>query len=264
MANAIYLVIIIVSFLFFVKYTTIFFKKVGWEVENYLNLRIPYSLGVCLLVAFYIHGWFFLYPTFNIIFGYLTMIWLIGFIDDTKGTKYPKGLKGHIKYLIVEKKVSTGIIKIIGTVSVSAVTTYLLNPTTVIVACRYFLLLTFTPHVMNLLDTKPLRVWKLAGVQALLFLPLYYNLKAEIASLGVLIVPIIYLESKRKAMLGDNGATLVGGAIALVVLYQLSPFVQTMLLLFYFFVILLAEKISISKLIENNFILRVFDRWGVS
>lgn len=264
MENAIYLVIIIGTFPFFVNCITIFFEKVGWHVTNYLKVRIPYSLGFCLLIACFIHGRFFLYPSYSYIFGYLTIIWFIGFIDDTQGTKYPKGLRGHIKYLLVERKVSTGIIKIFGTVFISAITTWLLNPITMIDASRYFFLLIFTPHVMNLLDTRPLRVWKLAGINAFLFLPFLYNFLVQVVMFGLLLVPITYFESKKKAMLGDNGATLVGGAIALVIIFQLSPTIQTILLLFYFFIILLAEKVSISKLIEKNGVLRVFDRWGVS
>lgn len=263
MENEIYMVMFILFFPLFIFIISFFFHKRGWIVTNYMQIEIPYSLGFCLLVAIYIYGRVIAPNNINLAFFYLTLIWLIGFIDDTLGTKYPKGLKGHIRYLVVQGKISTGIIKIVGTVVISLVTTWLLEPSSFLDSCRYFLLLVFTPHVMNLFDTRPLRVWKLVGVNSVFFIPLIYEL-SQFLALIFLVIPLIYFEGKRKAMLGDSGATLLGGALAFLIILHLHPYIQTVMLLLYTYLIFIAEKVSLSQIIEDNALLRKLDRWGVS
>ncbi|WNF37843.1 hypothetical protein RJD24_05175 [Bacillaceae bacterium IKA-2] len=240
----------------------IIFIYLGWSVTNYLGDETPYSLGLCVLGA-----GIFILGSLNInsfIFIYLGILWLTGFIDDYFGTKFPKGLKGHLQLFIQTGKVSTGLIKLGSTVSVAAIFSFLFYNGLIIERLAAFILLVLGPHVMNLFDTRPLRVWKVIGVQAIAFLPLLLQLQVDfLLTLIFIIASLIIFEGKMLAMLGDNGATLLGGMINLLVVFYLSALLQWFVVAIYCLIIWVTERISLSEWIEKTPILKRIDRWGV-
>jgi hypothetical protein len=241
--------------------SSVLFKELGWKVTNYLGVEIPYNLGFCMFLVVFSYS---IYLNNILISIYFSVLWVTGFIDDRFGTKYPKGLKGHIGLFVKTKKVTTGLFKLICTVTVALVF-IMVNEAIFIEHFTVFLLLILPPHIMNLFDTRPLRVWKVIAMHSMLFFPVIFQLSFFMLFSAVIItISMIYFEGTKKAMLGDNGATLLGGVISVFAIFHLSLLLQWFLICFYFFIIFVTEKISISKWIENKPFLRRIDRWGVS
>ncbi len=236
------------------------FIQAKLNVTNNLGNKTPYFLGLAIYVAIISYDYF-----SNNIFmlTYLTVLWLTGFIDDCFGTNYPKGLKGHLRLFFKAKKISTGLLKLLCTVTI-AFLIVALTEGSFLLRITIFLLLILPPHVMNLFDTRPLRVWKVIFVHIFLYFPLIFQLSFSlIFTVAIIVVSLIYFEGSRKGMLGDNGATLLGGLISVFAIYFLSFSIQWLLICFYLFIIFVTEKISISEWIERKPFLRRIDRWGV-
>jgi UDP-N-acetylmuramyl pentapeptide phosphotransferase/UDP-N-acetylglucosamine-1-phosphate transferase len=241
------------------------FIKSGWKVTNYLGRETPYSLGLCVFIAI-------CYVTFQVTSKittfailYLFVLWLSGFIDDRFGSKYPKGLKGHILLFVNTGRISTGLVKLSSTIIAALVyITYIVNGTYIDRIVAFFILI-MSPHVMNLFDTRPLRVWKVLALHSVMFIPFLWQVSfGLLASIFFMIASIIYFEGNRIGMLGDNGATLLGGVVSIFAIYNLQLSLQLLLLGIYISVIVFTERFSISALIEKSPFLKRIDRWGVS
>ncbi len=242
--------------------------RLGCKVTNYVGEETPYSLGgsMFFFVFYYVY-------ILNLDLGlatifYIVVLWLTGLIDDRFGTKYPKGLKGHIDLFIRSRKISTGLLKLVGTFVAACLLVVVdvpMFPLGILNFIVIFSLLILTPHVMNLFDTRPLRVWKIVFLHGVMFWSLLLQMPFRfIVGLLIVLITFIYFEATRKAMLGDNGATLLGGVVSLLMIYHLSLPMQAMICLFYLFIVLVTEKISLSKWIEARPVLKWIDRWGVS
>ncbi|ARK31381.1 hypothetical protein [Halalkalibacter krulwichiae] len=243
------------------------FRTMELSVMNFEGKRVPYSLGVVIIFSYsflYAHTPHLEKSLSIASFIFVLAIWLLGLIDDVFGKPYPKGLKGHVIYFLKNKKVTTGLVKAIGTVVATILYLFSSETRSLITYMIAFLLLTGIPHVMNLFDTRPLRVWKLTLCCTIFILALS-PLPSFLFVVMVLTLFYIWyvLEGYRKAMLGDNGATLVGAILAIVIINQLTITVQYGLLLFVLVLILAAEKYSFSALIENSSFLKAVDRLGV-
>lgn len=245
--------------------TSKLFLQLDCYVTNFEGNDTPYNLGLCIFIIV-----IYFYQVNNLsiadlTFLYLFVLWLTGFIDDRFGAKYPKGLKGHIRLFLQSKKISTGLFKLIGTVTTALCVTIFNFSVGSIQLFVIFLLLILTPHVMNLFDTRPLRVWKVILLHSFLFTPLIFRTSIyDFASILFIIIVLTFFEAKRKTMLGDNGATLLGGILGLFAIIYLSIVMQVLLVLSYLLIIVVAEKISLSKWIEARPFLKWFDRLGVS
>ncbi|WP_227938448.1 hypothetical protein [Alkalihalobacillus deserti] len=243
------------------------FKMMNLGVKNYEGKDVPYSLGVLI-----IYSYSFMYafpPRLNpslsfASFVFVLSIWLLGLIDDVYGKPYPKGLKGHMIYFVKNHILTTGLLKAGGTVVTAIVFLWVSELRSYLAYFVAFLLLTGLPHVMNLFDTRPLRVWKLA-ISLLALVMVFNPLPSFRFILMVLTVFYIWyvLEGYRKAMLGDNGATGIGAILAVIVVNQFSLSVQYGLLVFVLVLILVSEKYSFSALIESSSFLRAIDRIGI-
>ncbi|WP_088104741.1 hypothetical protein [Halalkalibacter urbisdiaboli] len=243
------------------------FRCANWTTINYEGQQIPYSLGVFVVFSYAVLCAF--PPTQSLVFSYGALayvigIWLIGFLDDRFGQAYPKGLKGHFSCLVAEKKVTTGVMKVIGTLLIAMLFTYYYQPQSVWEGIRCFLLLTWLPHVMNLFDTRPLRVWKVV-----LFFTVILLLTVALPSLTMMIYLLVVfyltfvLEGHRRAMLGDNGATAVGAILALLTVSHTSIIFQSAVIILSFSLMVIAERMSFSALIEQRSVLRWVDKIGI-
>lgn len=255
--------VVIVLFPVLLWLFAIIFIYLGWSVTNFIGDETPYSLGICVLGA-----GLFIIRSLNIesiIFIYLGMLWLTGFIDDRFGKKYPKGLRGHFQLFFQTGKVSTGLLKLASTVWVAAVFSIFFYNGLIIERLAAFILLVLGPHVMNLFDTRPLRVWKVIAVQATTLLPVFIQMQVGILLTVIfMIVSLIIFEGKLIGMLGDNGATLLGGMINLLAITYLSALLQWFVVAIYCLIIFITERISLSEWIEKTPTLKRIDRWGVS
>ncbi|MFA9555994.1 hypothetical protein ACERII_01615 [Evansella sp. AB-rgal1] len=251
---------VLVIFMFF--YVSFIFKDYGLSVKNYKGLLVPYSIGfifVVLLSGDYLFTNYLVIDKYT--YHYVFFIWLLGFIDDCFGSQFPKGIKGHFSILFREKEVTTGLIKAVGVVAFSIYYLVMktdMTPTSLLV----FALLVLFPHTMNLLDTKPLRVWKITAVTTVVPFFLLSERDAFFIFLFLVVCMWAIFESRMKAMLGDNGAMITGSVGAIVALQFNSTFYTLCLVFFCVFITVVAEKISIQSWLERTPVFRQIDQLG--
>ncbi|WP_078552947.1 hypothetical protein [Bacillus alkalicellulosilyticus] len=241
------------------------FTKANWMVLNYQKVMVPYSLGVLIIYGYLLA--FLIFPAIPL-FSYMSMlyiigIWIIGLIDDVFGGKETKGLTGHFTQLITRGKVSTGLLKVIGTVTLTYAFLLYLQPLSIELWIRNGLILLLTPHIMNLFDTRPLRVWKVCVIYAILLVGVFQTMPFFVYLYLLIFLFTHYVfEGHKLAMLGDNGATTLGAILAVVTVFHAPTQFQWYVVLLFITLTILAERVSFSKWIESSPLLRRIDRWG--
>ncbi|MGO4887041.1 hypothetical protein ACJ2A9_04720 [Anaerobacillus sp. MEB173] len=239
------------------------YRKMGWTVRNFEGKEIPYSLGMMVVVAALV------IITIESVtpeyMYYISIIWLLGFIDDRYGLPTPKGLKGHFRLFLQKGTMTTGLLKVVGTICAGIFMLALLQPDGWFSFIRYSFLLLLTPHVMNLFDTRPLRVWKLTILHVGFFLTLFFSLPFSVMFFLVVVTLLFYIAEGRKwTMLGDNGATAIGAILSLLIITHVEPTIQWGLVICYAGLTITAEKISFTNWIEKTTWIKRIDKWGTS
>ncbi|OLO42826.1 hypothetical protein BTR23_02165 [Alkalihalophilus pseudofirmus] len=249
--------------------TMVFFTRMNWITINFLQKSVPYSIGSFVLYSYFIFAIFSpweiqLFSGVSIV--YLLGLWLVGLIDDMIGDKQTKGLKGHIRAFIKEGTFSTALLKLTSTLILTYLWILLLAPSTIEQWVRYSLILILTPHVMNLFDTRPLRVWKVTLLHIPIFLPyVVVNVPFSYYLFLLTFLFIFYvLEGHAVAMLGDNGATLMGGILAIITVSHTTVQQQYIVISLLVLLTIVAEKISFTKWIEKHPLMKIVDQWGLS
>lgn len=188
----------------------------------------------------------------------LFAITFLGLMDDLLGNTAQKGLRGHFLLLFREKRLSTGVVKALGTGIVALwVVLYFQRATPFL----DWLILVLAVNFINLLDLRPGRALK--GTILLFFpallLPIDdYRLLAATAGL---ICAYARYDMHGLVMLGDSGANTLG-MIGGLVLLQAPFFIKGFCLMFLVILHLIAESYSFSKIIERYAWLNMIDRWG--
>ncbi|WP_216829458.1 hypothetical protein [Alkalihalobacterium elongatum] len=247
----------------------IFFTRMNWTSINFLKNPVPYSIGFFVLYSYLIFAIFspweiHLFSGISIV--YLLGLWLIGLIDDIFGEKNIKGLKGHIGKFIREGSFSTALLKLTGTLMLAYIWISLVEPVTLEQWVRYSIILILTPHVMNLFDTRPLRVWKVSLLHVAIFLP-YVAVDVPFAYYLFLLsffFLFYVLDGHAVAMLGDNGATLMGGILAVVTVMHAPIQQQYIVIILLILLTVVAERVSFTKWIEKHPFMKILDQWGLS
>ncbi|WP_157812005.1 hypothetical protein [Alteribacter populi] len=235
-------------------------------MKNFNNKSVPYNFGVVLFFWITLD---YVRPTAielqAVDYWFLLSIWLIGWMDDQFGTSFPKGITGHFRYCFNERKMTTGFIKAFGGVILSFLYLLLLLKSGEISFSEATILsslLILLPHVLNLLDTRPLRVMK---VGALIYFVILFQLQG-----GLLVVPgllILFLlwfkeEVRERTMLGDNGAMVFGAYLAVLARYLDGNSIVITLVTICVLLTILAEKYSISRIVAKTKLLRAIDLFG--
>jgi UDP-GlcNAc:undecaprenyl-phosphate/decaprenyl-phosphate GlcNAc-1-phosphate transferase len=177
---------------------------------NYRGRSVLFPLGVFLIAAagLALAVW----PSRWLVF--LLGVGLLGLVDDFAAGS-PRGLRGHGRAL-ARGELSTGAIKAVGTVALAA---YAAPGGLAEVA-----VLALAAHVGNLLDTRPGRTEKGVAVTAALSCAAAWSL-APLEPIAPLILPVALgasLTLRERAMLGDSGASLVGGMAGVSLIAALS------------------------------------------
>lgn len=246
-------------------FSMVIFAKLGWSVQNFEGKKVPYSLGIFILFSYSLFLLLFVEQTYIIaIWIYLLGIWFTGLLDDWFGTKTEKGLKGHLKAFIYKGIFSTGILKIFSTAIFTYYVLISIHVQTFAEWIRYGIILLLAPHIMNLFDTRPLRVWKVSLLYGCLFLPWLqiFPLSAYLYLMSFYFIFYVF-EGHKIAMLGDNGATLIGAIFAIMTIMHASVAQQWGLIAIFFLLTIIAEKISFSRFIAKYPILKWIDEIGV-
>lgn len=245
-------------------------SEAGAVKKNYQGNLIPAMAGIIFPLLFSLVSLplLFLKQPGNTLVVSLFAIYgtaLLGLLDDTMGDAGPRGLKGHFSYLWQHKKISTGVIKASGTGVIALWVVFSLEPMTIervtVVSFINWLLLVLSVNLINLLDLRPGRAVKITAffitIAALFPLEDY---KIISLTAGILLAYLPY-DLQSMVMLGDSGSNCLG-MIAGLILLQLPDVVKISLVLIFLLLHIVAEKLSFTRIIEGNALLRLIDRWG--
>lgn len=232
---------------------------------NYLGRRLAFPLGAVVLASALVAigaGAAFDASDPGRWLAYLIGVALLGLMDDARGRTSPRGLRGHGAALI-RAELSTGVIKALGTLGLAAYaasgldrggTNYLVDA----------LVLALATHLGNLLDTGPGRVEKTLGLTGL-GLCLAYTTVAPVELLAPFIGPVAvgaWFTLRERAMLGDAGASLIGGMIGICLLTTTTPAAAAVALVILIAISLYGEFRSMSSAIGRVPLLERLDSLG--
>jgi UDP-GlcNAc:undecaprenyl-phosphate/decaprenyl-phosphate GlcNAc-1-phosphate transferase len=182
---------------------------------------------------------------------------LLGFLDDRWGTPEFKGLRGHLRALS-RGRITTGLLKAVGGVGIAAAAAAQFHTGATVLAAA--LAIALSANAFNLLDLRPLRALKVFWPASLLFiavLPITHAL-----TLGASL-PYSGAEGRRKVMLGDAGANLLGAVTGTTAAMTLPGYGLWILAAILALLHLRAEKHSLTAWIAGRSWATAVDNWGV-
>ncbi len=184
---------------------------------NYRGRAVAFPLGAILLVAALIA--LAADPSRWLVF--LFGVGCLGLVDDLAGAA-PRGWRGHAR-AVLRGELSTGAVKAGGTVALAAYAA----AGTGAVGLDYVAevgVLTLAAHLGNLLDTRPGRSEKALALIAGCICMASGSL-APLEPVAALIGPVAvgaWFTLRERAMLGDSGASLIGGMIGVLLVTTLA------------------------------------------
>ncbi len=190
----------------------------------------------------------------------------LGFADDRWGSPAAKGLRGHLRKLARERRLTSGIIKATGGLVAAGCIASAVLGLPADRAALATLATALAANGANLLDLRPGRasaasiVLMLAAVAGL---ALSGHRPAAMAAACVAVsASVLYPPDARGwAMLGDTGSNALGACVGLCLLQALPGLPSWIALLACLTVLhLIAERWSLSRIIEGNRLLAALDR----
>jgi len=185
---------------------------------NYRGRRVIFPIGVLLLAVDALA----LTAGLNRWLVFLCGVAYLGLVDDLAGGPM-RGWREH-GLAVARGELSTGALKAAGTVALAA---YAVTGTddTGLLYLTDLLALALAAHVGNLLDTRPGRCEKALALMAAVVCLASRSLDrlAPIAPLLPVVAICAWLTLSERAMLGDTGASLIGGMIGVLLVTTLSP-----------------------------------------
>lgn len=193
----------------------------------------------------------------------LTVVFVLGWIDDSVGDKVVKGFKGHLRKWQVERSVSTGLMKAGGTALTACWISIELGGG-LLAGLLHFGLIVLTTNAVNLLDLRPGRAIKAFLAVTLLILAAGEPSVAAAWLFPLLVGTLLLLPDDLggRAMLGDTGANLLGFALGTAAAVSAPWWLQTGMLAVLIVIHWIAECGSITRVIESSRLLNWLDEWG--
>jgi UDP-GlcNAc:undecaprenyl-phosphate/decaprenyl-phosphate GlcNAc-1-phosphate transferase len=224
---------------------------------NYRGRRVVFPIGVLLLVA----GVFALTAGLNRWLVFLCGVGYLGLVDDLAGGP-ARGWRGH-GLAVARRELSTGAIKAAGTLALAAYAVAGTDATGLLYLAD-LLVLALAAHLGNLLDTRPGRSEKGLALAATIICLGSWSLAplGPIAPLAPFVALCAWLTLSERAMLGDTGASLIGGMIGVLIVATLSPLGIGLALAVLVVISLYGEFRSISEAIERVPLLQRLDSLG--
>lgn len=188
-----------------------------------------------------------------------------GALDDLAGDSSSKGLKGHLGAL-ARGEVTTGAVKIVGLASTGLVAAVLADRRT----DRGFLsslvggaAIAGSANLANLFDLRPGRTLKVTTLGALpLLVPLHAEGAATAAAAIGAALGALPSDLRGESMLGDTGANAAGALVGLALVERTGLRGRLTVLAVTAALTVLSERVSFSKVIEGNAVLRRVDALG--
>lgn len=251
----------------------IFFKEQAYNIlvsckrlqPNFKGEMIPIGMGIFYIPSIIILSTFinFIYSSSIanlLLIGTLVMSF-VGYLDDSNVDKDNKGLKGHIKQLL-NLKLTTGMLKALAGLGISFYISINISSDFIEILLNTFIIALFT-NFMNLWDLRPGRASKVFLLLSLSIIS-FSTLIFKFYLLIMIILTLIYMlgDLKAKYMLGDTGSNLLGIFLGIVMAFNLEINSKILCLFLLIIVHILAEKVSFSKIIDNNKFLKYIDMMG--
>ena len=188
---------------------------------------------------------------------------LLGAVDDLLGGSEAQGFRGHVAAML-RGRLTTGGLKLVGGVAVALVAVAPIAGESVGRLLADGALVALAANLGNLLDRRPGRVIKVAGVT---FVVLAVATGAAHALGGVAVVigaalALLLDDLHERLMLGDAGANVLGGALGLGVVLSCAPGTRLVVLAIVAVLNLSSEVVSFSRVIDAVPPLRFLDRAG--
>lgn len=188
---------------------------------------------------------------------------LLGFVDDLLGTSADQGFRGHLRAL-GERRITTGMLKLAGGGALALVLVATARPEAGWRLVPDALLVALAANLVNLLDRAPGRAIKASLAAAV---PL--ALVAGSGPVGLALAPVLGGAAgllgddlRERLMLGDTGANVLGAALGLAAVLELSTGPRYAVLAALVALNVAAEVVSLSAVIDRTPPLRALDRLG--
>ncbi len=188
---------------------------------------------------------------------------LLGFVDDVLGTPDDRGFRGHLRAL-GQRRITTGMLKLAGGGALALVLVAAARPLGGWRLVADALLVALAANLVNLLDRAPGRAIKASLAAAV---PL--ALVAGSGPVGLALAPVLGGAAgllgddlRERVMLGDTGANVLGAALGLAAVLELSSGPRWVVLAVLVALNVAAEVVSLSRVIDRTPPLRRLDRLG--
>jgi UDP-GlcNAc:undecaprenyl-phosphate/decaprenyl-phosphate GlcNAc-1-phosphate transferase len=245
-------------------------RRCGRLASNFRGDRIPQSFGIVILliaeVELVLDAWLFPANVDRLLWaGCIGAFGLLGLLDDACGSADAKGLRGHLRALVRERRVTTGLLKAAVGAATAVWVGWRLNagrlPETLLAAG----VIALSANAINLLDLRPGRACGGFFAVAVPILIWGWRRDGSLSVPGLLYVAIPALvvwtwDAAGRVMLGDAGSNLLGAALGLGVCECTGTLAQALILAGLVALHVVAERVSITKLIESSRFLRSIDR----
>ena len=270
MTTLVYFIVIIVASLVLIPLWSELMRRVRHLEVNYRGRAIPQSMGgVYPLVFLPAAVWadrVGLIPA-EFLVRMLTMtvgFGVLGLVDDIWSDGRDKGFGGHFRRFISHAQVSTGFFKAVAGFSLSLLVVAGIPGYFLSIFWRG-LLVALAANLLNLLDLRPGRSLKCFFLLALIYIGLVRSVPGILLLFPFLLASLLYLPTdlSEKGMLGDAGANVLGGVLGLTIVLTAPATFQLVLLLFLLMINIMAERVSLSRLIVERPLLRFFDNLGL-
>jgi UDP-GlcNAc:undecaprenyl-phosphate GlcNAc-1-phosphate transferase len=224
---------------------------------NYRGKQVAFPLGALLLLAALAAlaaG-----PSRWLVF--LAGVGCLGLLDDLVAAA-PRGWRGHAR-AVLRGEPSTGAIKAVGTFGL-AIYAAAGDGSTAPELLTEAAVLALAAHLGNLLDTRPGRSEKALALTAAVACLASRSL-APLKPVAPLIVPVAvgaWFTLRERAMLGDSGASMIGGMIGIVLMTAAGPAATYLALAVLIAISLYGEFRSISSAVGRVPLLERLDSVG--
>ncbi len=240
-------------------------RRLGRVERNFRGDLIPASYGVIPLIWFATvalvyrsssHRWFSGSSTglAAVVVGF----GLLGLADDVWGDKSIKGLKGHLRAALTERRITTGFTKAVGGLALGGVAAGILggSPASMVVNT---LIISLAANCINLLDLRPGRAGAVSILLGILLLIARRGTSPGLLFVLLPAIPVYLRDAKAQVMMGDVGSNLLGASLGLAACGLPAVARVTLVALLIAFH-LLTERLSLTRLIEQTPWLARLDR----
>lgn len=250
----------------FLSFLLTMLREVGAVRKNYQGVDIPVSAGISfpitimLVFIFYVLlSWY--DNSYHLFILGLISISFLGFIDDMLGQRDTLGFRGHFGALF-KGRLTTGGLKALGGGLIAFFVSLFISTGWGNIIINTLIVALFT-NMLNLLDLRPGRAVKgfiifLAAIVAVAVGKVDWLLVAPLVGA---VLWYVRLDLKAMVMMGDAGSNVLGFALGYYCL-GLPLYPRLGVLGFLVAMHIYTEKYSLTKTIEQVYLLRVVDKMG--